>query len=43
MKIKEPDTGDTATIKIWDADGNLVLSIYNNLDNGNQQAHNNNK
>jgi hypothetical protein len=36
----EPGTGDCAAYTIRDADGNLVLTAFGNLDNGNQQVHN---
>jgi hypothetical protein len=35
----EPGTKDHANIQIFDANGNLVLSVSNFLDKGNQQAH----
>lgn len=35
----EPGKNDTATIKIWDANGNIVLSVSGKLNNGNHQAH----
>jgi len=37
----EPGTKDSATIKIIDAGGNVVLQVSGQLDKGNQQAHNN--
>jgi len=37
----EPGTKDSATIKITDAGGNVVLQVSGNLDKGNQQAHKN--
>lgn len=45
----EPGTSDTATIKVWDKDGNLVLdvpgdpSVPGYLDHGNVQAHKDNQ
>lgn len=35
----EPGSNDTASIKIWDAGGDLVLEVTNTLHSGNQQAH----
>jgi len=37
----EPGTKDSATIKITDAGGNVVLQVSGLLDKGNQQAHKN--
>jgi len=36
----EPGTNDTATIKITDVNGNIVLNVSGKLSQGNQQAHN---
>ena len=36
----EPGTKDTATIKITDVNGNIVLNVSGKLSQGNQQAHN---
>jgi hypothetical protein len=36
----EGGSGDTATIRVWDADGNLVLDVSGFLTFGNHQAHN---
>jgi hypothetical protein len=38
----EPGTKDSATIKITDAGGQLVLYVSGNLEKGNQQAHRSN-
>ena len=35
----EPGTKDSATIKITDASGNVVLNVTGKLEKGNQQAH----
>lgn len=35
----EPGKSDSATMSIWDAGGNLVISVSGNLNSGNQQAH----
>jgi len=35
----EPGTSDTASIKIYDADNNLMLDVSGYLDHGNVQAH----
>ena len=35
----EPGTGDTATIVIYDSNGNLVLNVTDYLADGNHQAH----
>lgn len=35
----EPGKDDTALIQVWDAGGNLVLEVSGNLNNGNNQAH----
>ena len=35
----QPGVNDTATIRIWDADGTLVLEVSGTLDKGNHQAH----
>jgi len=38
----EPGKNDSATIQVWDAGGNLVLSVSSLLRNGNLQAHDDN-
>ncbi len=35
----EPGSRDSATIQIWDVNGNLILSVSGNLRGGNHQAH----
>ncbi|MCK5281687.1 MAG: hypothetical protein KAK04_24215 [Cyclobacteriaceae bacterium] len=39
----EPGTKDTALIKIWNPSDNVVLDVFGNIQNGNQQAHYDNK
>lgn len=39
----EPGRDDTASIKVWNSDGDLVLDVAGNIKKGNIQAHKDNK